>query len=131
MRQQTIKYFSYALVTLTRCFFETMTIQDPDGSSALVDQSLGLEPTEHRAQCGSLNGKQFGQELMGKRNNILVHPILHVQDPATAPLFDAMSGVARDNLEGSGKQCLAIPHDDLTNAGSRIPNLVDLLKGNA
>jgi hypothetical protein len=72
----------------------TKTIQDGDGSTPLIDQALRLKPTENRTQSGSLNRKQFGQELVGERNHILVHPVLHVQYPATTPLFDTMGGVA-------------------------------------
>jgi hypothetical protein len=60
-----------------------------------------------------LHAQHLGQKFMGEWQGVLVHPVVHTQDPTAASGFHRMNRIAGHNLEELAQKRFAKAADGL------------------
>ena len=79
MRQQTLIAAADFTVALAGRFFETRPVRNDNAAPPLVDQTCPLERAQHNADARALRAEHLGQELVRKRQRVLLDPVMGAQ----------------------------------------------------
>jgi hypothetical protein len=118
-------------VAFAGCLFEASSVDHRNAPAALLNEPCRLQRARHHAHRGALHPQHFSQKLVGQGQGVLISPVVHAEDPAAAAGFHHMNRIAGDGLEGLGEQGLAVAHDQLPEVGRGVPDLVQVLEGDA
>jgi hypothetical protein len=115
MGQQALKAAADFAIALAGGAFEASPVRHGDAASALPDQPFLVKHPHDRANRGALGTNDLGEELMRERQGVLPQSIMATENPAAAPRFDAVNGIAGNSVQKLIYQSFSVVKDQPSN----------------
>src|SRR5215813_13933933 len=91
-QQAVVLLFNHA-IALTAGSLQASTVEHPNDAKAVADQSGFLQPSRHFRHTRPPHSEHEREKFMRHRKFVAAHAVMRQQQPARAPLRDAMEAI--------------------------------------